>query len=160
MAKVKSCGIPLSRSRAFLRLNILLHCSRLTLRLRPRFNFCANVELGRRENRTILQPALGRFAVFAYSLLSLSLSLARLIVFPSRNQRLVPLALNRPIDMSGPDQQTPTAATASTAAESTRQQNAADDNLPCQWDNCNERCDSPEALYVSLCPAVSIAPQC
>lgn len=53
--------------------------------------------------------------------------------------------------MSTQDQQTPTAAPAAPATEPPRQQHAADDNLACQWDKCNERCDSPEALYDHIC---------
>lgn len=44
-------------------------------------------------------------------------------------------------------QETPPATT--TQAEAPRQVIAADDNLSCQWDKCNERCTSAETLFVS-----------
>lgn len=50
---------------------------------------------------------------------------------------------------SAQEQQAPSSAPATSSAEPSRQQHAGDDNLQCQWEKCNERCESPEALYVS-----------
>jgi hypothetical protein len=53
--------------------------------------------------------------------------------------------------MSTQDQEAGGAAPApATSTDTSRQQHAPDDNLVCQWEKCSERCDSPEALYVSI----------
>jgi len=52
--------------------------------------------------------------------------------------------------MSAPAQEAQQQDVTPAAAADARQSIAADDNLACQWEKCNERCTSAENLFV--CP--------
>ncbi|KAI9740758.1 MAG: hypothetical protein M1818_004723 [Claussenomyces sp. TS43310] len=54
--------------------------------------------------------------------------------------------------MASQDLQTqPTPAQVSAASGETTRPNRNGDSLACQWDKCNEHCESPEALYEHIC---------
>jgi hypothetical protein len=144
--KTKSCGVPLFVS-CIPTTHILVHSTYLEFHPRP--DFPIKVELGPRRKQQL-------FSLQGLGVRLLTFGLVGWIVFPSRNERLIPLSSKSSIEMSSQDQQTPAGASTSTAVESARQQIVTDDNLPCQWDKCNERCDSAEALYVSSRPVMSM----
>ena len=60
----------------------------------------------------------------------------------------------------------PQPAAAAAAQPAAPNVNAAGENLQCQWQNCGERCASPEALYVRSsspskpCFPISLCPYC